>query len=440
MMTETTNSQGHPSTTGAQSEEYLRLPIPDAVLYEVDGSEVDLRHAVRVQALLLVFASPTTSDFNAARDLVRRSAPRLSQIGVRLVAPVEPSSTERDLAPLVDPLSRARHVFLSEAVSGTGAVLLGTDGLLAGGPVAGIPEVEAFVLEIETELETHSPAAEDDNTPATEAPQNRSQAPGVPGLVIDERTLAISCKCITYGRVEFLEEALQSFLTQDYAGDHELVIVNDYPLQRLRFDHPRVRIINLDFTFRTIGEKENFAVSACRYETIAVWDDDDIALPNHLNNIDTYFPGYDILHWQRGAALVGSSIKGIHSLGNSGIVYTRELWERVGGHAFENAGYDVTFVNRAHEAGARFSLAEPEPRHVSWFYRWGNGSYHMSGQGTDDGSRPDVVTRHSDHIEQLRRAGQVPTGEITLMPRWRKDYVQLLNDYCAVNELDSLQT
>jgi Glycosyl transferase family 2 len=437
-MTETTNSQEHPSSTGEQSEEYVRVPIPDAVLYEVDGREIDLRLAVQAQAFLLVFASPTASDFNVAQDLVRRSRPRLSRIGVRLVTPVTSAKTERDLVSLVDPLSRVRHVFLSEAVSGTGAVLLGTDGLLAGGPVAGILEVEAFVSQIESELATGFPAAEDESTPAPEGPENRSRPHEAHGLVINERTLAISCKCITYGRVEFLEEALQSFLTQDYAGDHELVIVNDYPLQRLSFDHPRVRIINLDFTFRTIGEKENFAVSACRYETIAVWDDDDIALPNHLDNINAYLPGHDILHWQRGAAVVGSSIEGLHSLGNSGIVYTRDLWERVGGHAFENAGYDVTFVNRAHEAGARFSLAEPEPRHVSWFYCWGNGSYHMSGQGTDDGSRPDVVTRHSDHIEQLRRAGHIPTGEITLTPRWRKDYVQLLTDYCAVNEPDAV--
>ena len=70
----------------------------------------------------------------------------------------------------------------------------------------------------------------------------------------------ISCKMITYGRVEFLEESLQSFLNQDYDGEKELVIVNDYPQQKLIFDHPEVRIINLDYTFETIGQKENFAV------------------------------------------------------------------------------------------------------------------------------------------------------------------------------------
>ena len=70
----------------------------------------------------------------------------------------------------------------------------------------------------------------------------------------------ISCKCITYGRVETLEESLESFLKQDYPADKcELVIVNDYPLQTLRFDHPQVRIVNVNHTFTTIGAKENFA-------------------------------------------------------------------------------------------------------------------------------------------------------------------------------------
>ena len=36
----------------------------------------------------------------------------------------------------------------------------------------------------------------------------------------------ISCKCITYGRVEFLEESIESFLRQEYLGKKELIIKN----------------------------------------------------------------------------------------------------------------------------------------------------------------------------------------------------------------------
>ena len=70
----------------------------------------------------------------------------------------------------------------------------------------------------------------------------------------------ISAKCITYGRVDTLEELIYSFLNQDYEGWSELIIVNDYPLQTLIFDHPKVKIFNLKETFSTIGAKENFAI------------------------------------------------------------------------------------------------------------------------------------------------------------------------------------
>ena len=44
----------------------------------------------------------------------------------------------------------------------------------------------------------------------------------------------ISAKCVTYGRVSLLEEAIESFLKQDYPNSRcELVIVNDCPIQRL---------------------------------------------------------------------------------------------------------------------------------------------------------------------------------------------------------------
>ena len=63
---------------------------------------------------------------------------------------------------------------------------------------------------------------------------------------------SISAKCITYGRTHFLEESIYSFLIQNYAGPKEMIIINDYPLQTLVFDHPEVKIINVQETFPTI--------------------------------------------------------------------------------------------------------------------------------------------------------------------------------------------
>lgn len=243
------------------------------------------------------------------------------------------------------------------------------------------------------------------------------------------KPIPISCKCITYGRVEYLEESIESFLKQEYEGESELVIVNDYPLQKLHFNHPKVRIINLNKTFDTIGEKENYAVSLCRYDTIAVWDDDDLALPNHLSNINKHFPGNDLLHWNTGILLIDNKIASIGNLGNSGIVYSKKIWKEVGKHELENAGYDMTFVLKIQGMDGKVNRLVLPKEDVSWIYTWGGGSYHMSGQGTDTPDRKNVILRHSEHIEILRQEGKIPTGIVYLKPHWKSDYIQMHKDY-----------
>src|SRR5215831_16169093 len=94
---------------------------------------------------------------------------------------------------------------------------------------------------------------------------------------------AVSCICLTYARPRLLEEALHSFLQQDYSGPKELIILNDYAEQTLIFDHPEVRVINVPRRFRTVGEKMNAAIALASHELLFVWDDDDIYLPHRLS-------------------------------------------------------------------------------------------------------------------------------------------------------------
>ena len=242
----------------------------------------------------------------------------------------------------------------------------------------------------------------------------------------------ISCKMITYGRVDTLVEALHSFLIQDYPADKcELIIVNDYPKQKLIFDHPQVTIYNLDETFPLIGEKENYAIERCKGELIAVWDDDDVAMSNHLQNIAKHWqPDTNIIHWETGVFYNEPSITSISGVGNSGIVYSKDVWERIGKSPLENAGGDMTLTNKIHALGGVVNVKMPH-HEASWFYMWGGRGYHQSGQGTDDGTRPNIIQRHSAHIEQLRKKGLIPTGDINLVPKWNKDYAQMLKDYVS---------
>jgi len=246
--------------------------------------------------------------------------------------------------------------------------------------------------------------------------------------------IPISCACVTYGRVNLLEEALHSFLNQNYLGDRELVIVNDYPYQKLFFDHPMVKIFNFDNTFSTVGEKLNFAVSQCKYNTIAVWDDDDISMPNHLTNIDKFFvDGSDLLHWERGVFFNDGKITSITSLGNAGIVYSKRAWKMVGKHPLENAGGDMTFVLKIKSMSKNIVLASPEDSEVSFFYYWANRSYHMSGLGADVEGRPNIIERTNIHLENLRKQNKIPTGDIYLKPQWAVDYQQLLHNFLNSN-------
>lgn len=241
----------------------------------------------------------------------------------------------------------------------------------------------------------------------------------------------ISCKMITYGRVEFLEESLHSFLLQDYPGEKELVIVNDYPLQKLVFDHPDVRIYNLDETFKTIGDKENYATELCRGEIICQWDDDDVATSWHLKNVAEQFTDdVNILHWATGVYYNDSTITNVGWIGNSGIVFRKSAWKAIGGHPVENAGYDMTFVNAlAHYGGRKF--AEMPNEKASWFYMWGGRGYHMSGMGTDTSDRANVIERHSNHVESLRVKGLIPTGDVHLNPHWKLDYQKQLEEHVS---------
>jgi len=242
----------------------------------------------------------------------------------------------------------------------------------------------------------------------------------------------ISCKCITYGRVNTLVEALHSFLIQDYPADRcELIIVNDYPDQKLVFDHPQVTIYNLDETFPIIGDKENYAIERCKGPLIAVWDDDDIAMPNHLQNIAKWWKeDTNLIHWERAVLFDNKRITSLTSVGNSGIVYSKSAWEQIGKSPIMNAGGDMKLVTSIHKLGRdKVVKARPANNEISWFYMWGGRGYHQSGMGTDKPGRPDIVTRHSKYIKNQKRKGKIATGEIKLVPKWNQPYDALLKEF-----------
>ncbi len=221
-----------PTTGDATKLDYVRLPIPETTLSTPAGAVISLRTLARDRAVLLLHV-PRPSPARA--ETLRRVEGWAAKLSRVALVPVLADSV--------------RGVDLAAPT----ALLLGADGLLAGGPVEGFDAIDDFVSEIGEAVD--DPAGTN---------QVRSPTP--------------SLREASYARVSFGPAS---------AGLRRpgLVIVTITPA-RLHLEHPDVRIINLDFTFRTIGEKENFAVSACRFDTIA--GGGDTALPNHPANIDRY--------------------------------------------------------------------------------------------------------------------------------------------------------
>jgi len=242
--------------------------------------------------------------------------------------------------------------------------------------------------------------------------------------------ISISFLCLTFGRVHLLEEAVESFLRMKYEGKKEMLIVNDNEWQHLVYEHPEIRIINLKEQYRMWGEKEDYGIRECKYDTIAQFDNDDIDLPWHADNINKYFPGHNLLHWNKGILSVSNIIKALGVCGNSGIVFNKETWRMVGGYPKRNCGADLDFVINIQNAGGKVARVVPPDEEVSHIYRWGV-SHHLSGLGDDEG-RPEeeqTVARHRRYIESQRLIGLEPEGIVKLNPNWKHDYVQMLKDF-----------
>ncbi|RYD67789.1 MAG: glycosyltransferase family 2 protein, partial [Verrucomicrobiaceae bacterium] len=96
----------------------------------------------------------------------------------------------------------------------------------------------------------------------------------------------ISCVMPTYGRPDYVNEAIRMFLDQDYPNK-ELVILNDCVGQNFTCDLPPeagVRVINHPERFPSLGDKRNACIGLAQGEFIAIWDDDDVYLPWRLSH------------------------------------------------------------------------------------------------------------------------------------------------------------
>lgn len=133
-------------------EDYVREVIPHVPVITSSGESLSLRQLAAARPQLLLAVSPSCSSCVPTIAEARHWADRLPEVSVSLLFSTEPSGADSAVGvPVVhDPQQYAVQAL---RLPGTpSAVLLGADGMLAGGPVSGHDAIDEFVSEIDEQL------------------------------------------------------------------------------------------------------------------------------------------------------------------------------------------------------------------------------------------------------------------------------------------------
>lgn len=173
--------------------------------------------------------------------------------------------------------------------------------------------------------------------------------------------MKIACLCCTFNRPAQLAEAVESFLRQTYPAElRELVIVDDAgQYAPAACDHlPGVKLVTTWHRFRTLGEKRNAcaALASPDVDAYAVWDDDDIYLPWHLEAMARVFA--EGLSWSRPTEVWIDCRTHLERKATGGLFhgswgFTRDAFLSVGGYPAMQSGQDQALAGRFKRAGIR---------------------------------------------------------------------------------------
>jgi hypothetical protein len=134
-------------------EDYERSEIPHVPVTMADGTVVSLRELAGSRPQLIVAVSRSCASCLPTIEASDHWRQRLPEVDIHLLygsTEDSASSSLPDQQSLYDP---KRFVYEALRLRGTpSAVLLGADGMLAGGPVAGHEAISTFVADVEAEL------------------------------------------------------------------------------------------------------------------------------------------------------------------------------------------------------------------------------------------------------------------------------------------------
>ncbi len=232
----------------------------------------------------------------------------------------------------------------------------------------------------------------------------------------------IVCFMPTYNRITHssVAESVEAFLRQDYTNA-ELIIYNDCAAQTLVFDHPKVRVVNVQKRAKSLSEACNNAVAMTNGDYVTMWTDDDIRLPQTLSlsmkALTTPSRTYEHATIGPHFYSVGNVITGVvkSAVYQTGI-FSRKLWDDLGGYdPIRNQDHDQDMEERVGRTGRSRGGVILSPAEAFLIYRWGDGHYHLSGQ------LPTSVGCTAQYVAQAQRP--VKAGVFKIVPSWRQSYV-----------------
>jgi hypothetical protein len=245
----------------------------------------------------------------------------------------------------------------------------------------------------------------------------------------------ISCICPTYGRSQRLSEAIACFLSQDYAGPKELLVLNSFTKQNIQGEFPNVFVRNLPERPQSLGECRNLCIAAARGEIIVTWDDDDLYLPHYLSLVAAHYKdGIDWAWMSKQFYADGFKIQEVMQGQLNSVSFRKSAWEKIGGYDQLTVGEDRNFVSKltAQTKGVKVPLL---PKEIGFIYSWGNNTYKTSGYGDDKPSQMPAHDRVAHEVRQACYKNQEPTGKITLVPRLEHDPVRMAESFLNAHGL-----
>ncbi len=238
----------------------------------------------------------------------------------------------------------------------------------------------------------------------------------------------------TFARTHLLVEVIESFLAQDYDGPLELVVLNDFPLQRLVncVPHPTVRIINARDTFQRFGLKRQALIDEATYDLQCWWDDDDIYLPGFVSAlVAKRVDGDPVTRLHRMLQWNGERMRVVASTIQHTALISREHVRHIGGIADLPAGKaDVEFWQRAYRCG--FCCGERHHLPDGHLLAIHRAEPRLHAASLEKGG--------SEAEYRNRLSAGAPTGEVELVPGWSRDWIGMAEEFehaskCVTAEL-----